>query len=130
MLASQHLVDLRRAPGWFLSLQFQYRRLNSCRDLTREPARPARNIVKSLRTLLFVALLKFVDGLARNSKLPAQLRHSLACLQARHKLHSFVHCGNLFPGHGPSSTPLKVLPMSPVIFVTCAEGAPQTTTEV
>src|SRR5262245_33877167 len=122
MLALEHLVDLRCSPCRFLAFQLQNRRLNSRRYLTREPSGPARKIIKSLRPVLFVALLKFVAGLARDSKFPAQIRHPFARLQTSHKLHSFVHCGNLFPGHGPSSTPLKVLPMSPVIFVTYVSG--------
>src|SRR5262245_60579501 len=122
MLALEHLVDLRCSPCRFLTFQVQTARLISRRYLTREPSRPARKIIKSLRPLLFIALLKFVAGLARDSKFAAQIRHPLACLQASHKLHSFVHCGNLFPGHGPSSTPVKVLPMSPVIFVTYLSG--------
>src|SRR5262245_6575745 len=125
MLALEHLVDLRCSPCRFLAFQLQNRRLNSRRYLTREPSGPARKIIKSLRPVLFVALLKFVAGLARDSKFPAQIRHPFARLQASHKLHSFVHCGNLFPGHGPSSTPLKVLPMSPVIFVTYVSGLHQ-----
>src|SRR5262245_19541496 len=90
ILAAEHLVDLGCSPRGFLSFQVQYRRLNSWRYLTSEPARPARNIIEPLRPVLFVALLKFVAGLARDSKFTAQIRHPLAGFQASHKLHSFV----------------------------------------
>src|SRR5262245_61566727 len=80
MLASEHLLDLGRSPRRFLSFQFQNRRLNSRRYLTRESSRPPRKIIQSLRPVLFVSLLKFVSGLARYPELPAQIRHPLARL--------------------------------------------------
>jgi len=92
------------------------------RELTRQPSGPTREIIQSLRPVLFVPPLKLVPSLTRYSEFMTQIRHPLARFQAGHKLHSFVHCSNLFPGHGPSSTPSKVLPMSPVIFVTYVSG--------
>src|SRR5262245_45571322 len=91
MLTSEHLLDLGRSPRRFLAFQFQYHRLNSWRYLTRESPRPPRKIIEPLRPVLFIALLKFVSGLARYPEFPAQIRHPLARLQASYKLHSLVH---------------------------------------
>src|SRR5262245_4406584 len=99
MLPSEHLLDLQSSPRRLLPFQLQ-----------------------NLWAVFFITFFTLVAGLARYPEFWAQIRHPFARFEPRDKLHSFVHCCNLFPGHGPSSTPLKVLPMSPVIFVTYASG--------
>src|SRR5262245_53995476 len=122
MLASQHLLNLPSSPCRLLPFQLQDRRLNSRRNLTCQSFRPSRNVVETFGPVFFVTLFKLVAGLARYPEFAAQIRHPFARFESGYKLHSFVHCGNLFPGHGPSSTLPKVLAMSPVIFVTYVSG--------
>src|SRR5215470_1269791 len=82
MSTSEHLMDFGCSPRRFLVFQFQNRRLNSRRYLTRQPFGSTRKIIESFWPVLFVALFKFVSGLARYPEFAAQIRHLLAGLQA------------------------------------------------
>src|SRR5258706_4527838 len=122
-LLAQLLADLRRPPARIFPFEADDRRLDRGWQPIGLAIGSSAPIRERLYPTVFVPVVDFVAGLARDAKLRTQARHLLALEQAGNKPEPLVHDVTLLPRHAPSCKGAKVSPMCPEYCVTYLSGS-------
>src|SRR6266567_5146804 len=97
--AQEALANLAGTPARVLALHVQDEVFHLEGKLIRIAVGPSASVRQPLHPTLLVATEDFVACLARDPKLPAEIRHFLAGWPASHELQPFIHHRTLLPRH-------------------------------
>src|SRR6516164_2259032 len=99
--ADHALADLPSTPAGMLSLHIQDVVLYLKRKLVGVAEGTPATVGKPLKAAFLITIEDLIAGLARDAKLPAEIRHRFAGEPTSDKLQAFIHDRTLLPRHQP-----------------------------